>query len=77
MVLRGLAPGHQFLATEAGIAAQHDAHLGPLGAQLGHDALDLVERTGRPVDVSWPEPRSEQLIAGEDIERQVAVAVVV
>ena len=77
MVLRGLAPGHQLLAAEARVTTQHDAHLGPLGAQLGHDALDLVERTGRPVDVSWPEPRAQQLIAREDVQRQVAVAVVV
>jgi hypothetical protein len=43
---------------------------GPLGAQLGHDALDLIERAGGPVDVGRPEPRAQQLIAGEDIQRQ-------
>ena len=52
-------------------------HLRPLGAQLRHDALDLIERAGGAVDVGRPEPRAQQLIAGEDVERQVAVAVVV
>ena len=76
-VLVGLAPGHQFLVAEARVAAQHDLHFRPLGAQLRHDALDFIQRTGGPIHVGRPEPRAQQLIAGEDIERQVTGAVVV
>ena len=37
----------------------------------------LVHRAGAGVDVGAPELRGEQLVAAEDVERQVAVAVVV
>ena len=77
MHLVGFTPAHQLFAAEAGIAAQHDAHLGPLGPQLGHDASDLIQRARRSVHVAGTKPRAQQLITGEDVERQVAVAVVI
>ena len=39
--------------------------------------LDLFDRAGRRVLVGRPQPRAQQLIAGEDVQRQVTVAVVV
>lgn len=72
-----LAPGHQRLAGEAGIGAQQDAHPRPAGADLADDAGDLVDRPGRGVDVGTPQPRRQQVAAAEDVERQVAVGVVV
>ena len=77
LVLVGFAPGHQFLAAEAGVGAQHDLHLRPALAQLGHDAARLPRPRRRRILVGRPEPRAQQLIAGEDVQRQIAVAVVV
>ncbi len=70
------APGHQFLAAEAGVGAQHDLHFRPPGAQLPGDAPDLVQSPFGRVLVGRPQPRAQQLVAGEDVQRQVAVAVV-
>ena len=52
-------------------------HLGPALTQLCHDAADLFHRTGSRILVGRPEPRTQQLIASEDVQRQIAVAVVV
>ena len=73
----GLAPRHQLLAAEARIAAQHDPHLRPAGPDAGDDPGDLVDRAGGPVDVGGAQLGAEQEPAAEDVERQVAIAVVV
>ena len=52
-------------------------HLGPALAQLRHDAAHFFNRTGSRVLVGRPQPRTQQLVAGEDVQRQIAVAVVV
>lgn len=72
-----LAPGHQALAAEAGVGAQHDLDLGPALAQLRYHAADLFNQTGSRILISWPEPRTQQLVASEDLKRQIAVAAVV
>jgi hypothetical protein len=72
-----LAPNHQRLAREAAVGAQQDAHAGPAGADLADDARDLLDRSGRGVDVGAPELRRQQVTAAEDVEGQVAVGVVV
>lgn len=72
-----LAPVHQFLTGEAGIGAQHDAQLGPALAQLAHDARDLLNRAGGGGDVGGPQLGAQQVIAAEDVERQVAVIAVI
>ena len=71
------APAHQFLAAEAGVGAEHDLHLGPALAQLGHDASDFFRTARSRILVGRPQPRTQQLVTGEDIQRQIAVAVVV
>ena len=73
----GLAPGHQGLAGEAGIAAQQDARPRPAAADAADDPRDLLHRAGRAVDVRAPQLRRQQVTAAEDVERQVAVAVVI
>jgi hypothetical protein len=72
-----LAPRHDRLAAEAGVAAHEDAHVRPLLAQHRHDALELVNGAGRSVDVGPPQPGHQQVVAAEDVERQVAVVAVV
>jgi hypothetical protein len=72
-----LAPGQQRLAAEAGIGSEHDFHFGPALAQLPHDARDLLDRTGSRILVGRSEAGAQQLITGENIMRQIAVAVVI
>jgi hypothetical protein len=46
-------------------------------AQLLDDALHLLDRTLRRILIGRPQPCTQQLVAGEDVQRQIAVAVVV
>ena len=46
-------------------------------ADLADDARDLLDRAGRGVDVRAPQLGRQQMAAAEDVERQVAVAVVI
>ena len=50
---------------------------GQRGADAAGDARDLLHRSGGGVDVGAPELGRQQMPAAEDVERQVAVAVVV
>lgn len=72
-----LAPSHQLLAGEARVGPDQDLDLRPRGADLGHDALELLDAALRGIDVRAPEPRQQQVVAAEDVERQVAVVAVV
>src|SRR5690606_31562351 len=73
----GLAPSHQRLAGETGIAAQQNAGPRPARADLSDEARDFLDRTRRRVLVGTPEQGSQQVAATVDVERQIAVAVVV
>jgi hypothetical protein len=44
---------------------------------VGDDALDLLAGTGRTVDVGAPELGHQQVPATENVQRQVAVAIIV
>lgn len=72
-----LAPGHQLLAREAGIGAQQDAHMRPVGTDCGDDVRHLLDGAGAGVDVRAAQLGGEQMAAAEDVERQVAIAAVV
>jgi hypothetical protein len=72
-----LAPRHESLAREAAIGAQHNTHVRPAPADLRHDPRDLLLGTGRAVDVRAPQLRRQQVTTAEDVERQIAVAIVV
>lgn len=65
----GLAPRHQWLAGKARIGAQHDPHFGPASSDLPGDTRDLLDRTGRAVDVRAPQLRGRRMAATENIER--------
>src|SRR5262249_1189579 len=54
-----------------------DAHLRPPLANLGDDASQFFDRTGRTVDIGWPQLGGQQVTPAKDIERQIAVTVVV
>src|SRR5512135_1348254 len=64
----------------------HQAMIGsrqkPLSARIviltpGHDPLELLECPGAGVDVGGPQPGAEQVIAAEDGEWEIAIALVI
>ncbi len=55
---------------------QDDLDPGPALTNLGDDAGHLLLCAGRSIDVGSPELGHEQLLAAEDVERQIAVAIV-
>ena len=71
------APRHQSVAGKAAIGTQQDAHLGPAAADLGDKPRHLLDRPGRAVDVGRAQFGRQQMPPTEDIERQVAVIVVI
>ena len=71
------APGHQRFTAEPGLGPQHDLYLRPTPTQLRNDAACFLNRTRGRILVGRTEPCTEQLVAGEDIQRQITVAVVV
>src|SRR6185312_3066 len=62
---------------EAGVGPQHDLYLRPAGPQLGHDAADFLQRPFGRILVGRTQPGAQQLVAREDVQRQITVAVVV
>src|SRR5690606_17130166 len=71
------APAHQRLARKPRVGPQNDSGAGPALADLADDALKLLDRAGRPVDVRRAQLRAQKLLAAEDVQRQVAVVIVV
>jgi len=71
------APGHQRVARKARIGAQHDANIRPALTNLGDDTGHFLQRAGRAINVGRPQLRRQKLIAAEDVERQVAIAIVI
>src|SRR5699024_5994756 len=61
-----LAPSHDVLPTETGIAADNDACLGPVLANLADDAFEFVHTAGSAIGVRRPQPRAQQVFATED-----------
>jgi hypothetical protein len=73
----GFTPAHQLIPAKARVPSQNNPHLRPRCADLRHEALDLCQTAGRGVAVGLPQARTHKLIAAEDVQRQVAVAVIV
>jgi hypothetical protein len=72
-----LAPTHQLLAAEAGVAAKQNAHARPTRPDLRDDPRDLLLRARTAVDVGAPELGRQQMSAAEHIKWQITVAIVV
>ena len=73
----GLAPRHQGFAGKPRIGAQQNPQTGPAAAQLRHDPRHLLDRPGCAVDVRRPQLRGQEMTTAENVERQIAVTVVV
>src|SRR5690606_3994014 len=72
-----LAPAHDGVPAEAGVAADHDPRLRPPRPDLRDDPLELLDAAGRTILVRWPQPGAQQMLAAEDVQRQIAVTPVV
>ena len=72
-----LTPRHQILAAEAAVGAQQDPCSWPAGTDLPDKSLYLFPGTGGTVDVRRSQFGGEQMATAEDVERQIAVAVVI
>lgn len=68
-----LAPGHDVLATKAGVATNDNLHLRPTGTDLGEDAGEFFNTAGGRIDVGLAQPGAQQVLAAKDVQRQVAV----
>jgi hypothetical protein len=54
-----LAPTHQLVTTETGIAAQDDFHFRPCPPDLRHDPADLCQAAKRSIVIGFPQPRAQ------------------
>src|SRR6201987_3203 len=73
----GFTPSHQLLAAKSRTSAHHDAHLGPRGTNLCHDALQLFYTSRRGIDVRRSQPRTQEELSAKDVQRQIAVVSIV
>ena len=72
-----LAPAHDGFAAKARVASDADARVGPVTAKLPHDAFELLEAAGRGIAVRGAKPCTQQVLATEDIQRQITVVPVI
>lgn len=72
-----LAPSHQRLSGEAGIGAQDDLYLRPACPDLTDNAGRLFHRAGTGIDFRMPKPGGKEMPTAEDVERRIAVRVVI
>src|SRR4051794_23285095 len=73
----GLRPHHQVLAAEAAVTTQQNADPRPAGADAADEADQFLHRARSGIDVGPAQLRRQQMAATEDVQRQIAVAVVV
>jgi len=73
----GLAPSHDRFTTKARIATDNNLHGRPPLTNLPDDALQLFDTTSRTIDIGWPQPCTEQMLAAEDVQRQIAIIFVI
>jgi hypothetical protein len=70
-------PAQQFVAAKAGIAAQDNLHYWPRRSNLRHDTLYLLPAAERGVVVGFSQPRTQYLLAAKNIQREIAIVVIV
>ncbi len=72
-----LAPAHQLVSAEATVGANHDGGPRPVLADVANDAGDLFRCAVGGIARRGSELGGEQMPAAEDVQRQIAIAVVV
>ncbi len=73
----GFAPLHDRLAAKTRVSTNNDARLRPMLAYLSNNPAQFLHTARRPVLVRWTQSRTQQMLAAEDVQRQIAVAAVV
>ena len=68
---------HQVVAAEAAVGADHDRGPRPMLADVADDAGDLLRRAVGGIIGRRSKLRRQQMPAAEDVQRQIAVAIVV
>ncbi len=71
------APFHEIVPAEAGICAQQNPGPRPALPDLTGDPDNLLQCPCRRIDIGRPELRRQKVAATEDVERQIAVAVII
>jgi hypothetical protein len=59
------------------VGADHDLHRRPDLADATDDALELIDHAGRRIDVGRAQAGTQQVLAGEELQRQVTVVAAV
>ena len=71
------APPHQPIEGEPTVSTVDDLHLRPSGSDLGDDALEYAVGAETPIDVRRSQAGCQQIAFAEEVQRQVAIVVVV
>src|ERR1700752_795073 len=71
------APAHQRITAESGISAQDDSYRRPGGPNLPHDPFYFCQAPEGCVVIGLSQPRAQNLFSAKNVERQIAVAIVI
>ncbi len=72
-----LAPGHQRIPGKPAVGAHHDVCPRPALPNVPDDARHLLDGARRSTPIRRPQARRQQMAPAKNVERQVAVAVVI
>src|SRR5205823_12578133 len=72
-----LTPTHQLVAAEAGIPAENDLGGRPRRSNLRHDSLYFLHAAEGRVMIGFAQTRAEYVFSAEDVQRQIAIVVVI
>ena len=70
-------PAHQLFAAESAVAQNDDLNMLPPIADQAHDPIQFLRYPFDGIHIGGAKLRAQQVIAAADIQRQVAVAIVV
>src|SRR5213075_558840 len=70
-------PFHDRVPAESGISPDQNVHARPPLANLCHDTLQIRKRFFCRIDAGASQLSTQQKLATEDVQRQIAVAVVI
>ena len=72
-----LAPRDQPVATEATVGPQNDPYRRPRAAELRDNPFNFLQRAHAGIAIGWPQARTQQVLAGKDVTRQIAGVAIV
>src|SRR6185312_15208382 len=72
-----LGPSHQLFPAETGVGPQNDLYFRPATPDLFNDTLHLLLTAARGILISGAQTRTQQVLAAEDVQRQITIAVVI